>query len=76
MDFSEFSKILYSYIGSGDEYPKFVLELLSLVYSDDDGFFCNQNNPFLKMNTSTLNGYFRGSKKNKREKRRLYKVKF
>ena len=63
LDFSEFSKILYSYIGSGDEYPKFVLELLSLVCSDDDGFFCNQNNPFLKMNTSTLNGYFRGSKK-------------
>lgn len=63
LDFSEFSKILYSYIGSGDEYPKFVLELLSLVCFDDDGFFCNQNNPFLKMNTSTLNGYFRGSKK-------------
>lgn len=62
MDFSEFSKILYSYIGSGDEHPKFVLELLSLVCSDD-GFFCNQTNPFLKMNTSTLNGYFRASKK-------------
>ena len=58
----DFSKILYSYIGSGDEHPKFVLELLSLVCSDD-GFFCNQTNPFLKMNTSTLNGYFRGSKK-------------
>lgn len=63
MDFSEFSKILYSYIGSGDEYPKFVLELLSLVCSDDDGFFCNQNNPFLEMDTSTLSGYFNGSKK-------------
>lgn len=63
MEFSDFSRILYSYIGSGDEYPKFVLELLSLVSSNKDDFFCNQNNPFLKMNTSTLNGYFRGSKK-------------
>ena len=63
LEFSDFSRILYSYIGLGDEHPKFVLELLSLVYLGDDGFFCNQNNPFLKMNTSTLNGYFRGSKK-------------
>lgn len=63
MDFSEFSKILYSYIGSGDEYPKFVLELLSLVSSNKDDFFCNQNNPFLEMDTSTLSGYFNGSKK-------------
>lgn len=62
MEFSDFSRILYSYIGSGDEYPKFVLELFSLV-SSDDGFFCNQNNPFLEMDTSTVSGYFNGSKK-------------
>lgn len=63
MEFSDFSRILYSYIGSGDEYPKFVLELLSLVSSNKDDFFCNQNNPFLEMDTSTLSGYFNGSKK-------------
>lgn len=39
MEFSDFSRILYSYIGSGDEYPKFVLELLSLVSSNKDDFF-------------------------------------
>lgn len=59
----EFSRILYSYIGSGDEYPKFMLELFSLLSSDKDGFFSNQNNPFLEMDTSTLTGYFNGSKK-------------
>ena len=63
MEFSDFSRILYSYIGSGDEYPKFVLELFSLVSSKKDDFFCNQNNPFLEMDTSTLSGYSNGSKK-------------
>ncbi len=63
MEFSDFSRILYSYIGSGDEYPNFVLELFSLVSSDKDDFFCNQNNPFLGMDTSTLSGYSNGSKK-------------
>ncbi len=63
MEFSEFSRILYSYIGSGDEYPKFMLELFSLLSSDKDEFFSNQNNPFLEMDTSTLTGYFNGSKK-------------
>jgi len=34
MNFSEFAKLIYSYIGAGMEYPDYVLSLIRLIMSD------------------------------------------
>lgn len=62
MDFSEFTKIIYSYIGNGKEYPLFIEEFFRLFIPEYDELAYNDKNPFEKMDTSTLNAYLNGSK--------------
>lgn len=62
MDFSEFTKIIYSYIGNGKEYPLFIEEFFRLFIPEYNELAYNDKNPFEKMDTSTLNAYLNGSK--------------
>ncbi len=63
MNFSCFARILYSYIGAGSKYPEYIENLFRLVVPGYDELGEKNINPFYKMNSSTLNSYFRGSKK-------------
>lgn len=59
MNFSEFSKLFYKYIGKNRDYPGYFDYLLSLFKKSEDS---DEENPFVNMDTSTKNCFHNGTK--------------